>query len=76
MTDAELHAEILTYSRSRGLFGGLDLAGAAVTEDKESNRELYGSELGNKEILSSTSLHVPAAARTFIHTLDRQSSRK
>jgi lipid-binding SYLF domain-containing protein len=76
MTDAELHAEILTYSRQRGIYGGLDLSGAAVTEDKETNRELYGSELSNKEILNDTSLRVPAEARQFIHTLDRFSSRK
>lgn len=76
MTDAELHAEILTYSRQRGLFGGLDLSGAAVTGDKDSNRELYGRDLTNKEILNDTTLRVPAAARTFVHTLDRDSSRK
>src|ERR1700761_9596249 len=51
MTDAELHAEILTYSRQRGLFGGLDLTGAAVTEDKDAIKELYGEGLSNKEII-------------------------
>lgn len=75
MTDAEMHAEILTYSRSRGVFGGLDLGGAAVTEDKDSNRELYGSATTNKEILNGNPT-VPAAAETFIHTLDELSSRK
>ncbi len=75
MTDAELHAEILTYSRSRGIFGGLDLSGAAVTEDKDSNRDLYGRALTNKEILNS-SPRIPTEARQFIHTLDRASSRK
>lgn len=75
MTDAQLHAEILTYSRQRGLFGGIDINGAAVTEDKDSNRELYGTAISNKELLSSSE-RVPAAARTFIHTLDRLSSRK
>ncbi|MBV9157913.1 MAG: lipid-binding SYLF domain-containing protein [Acidobacteriaceae bacterium] len=75
MTDAELHAEILTYSRSKGLFGGLDLGGAAVTEDKDSNRELYGSELSNKDILNNAP-HIPPAAKPFVHTLDRLSSRK
>src|SRR3982751_461647 len=42
MTDAQLHAEILTYSRSRGAYVGLELAGDAVTEDDEANMELYG----------------------------------
>jgi SH3 domain-containing YSC84-like protein 1 len=75
MTDAQMHAEILTYSRSRGIFGGLDLSGAAVTEDEDSNVELYGKKISNKEILNSN-LPVPAAAQNFIHTLDRISSRK
>jgi lipid-binding SYLF domain-containing protein len=75
MTDAEMHAEILTYSRSRGIFGGLDLSGAAVTEDDDANRELYGSKISNKEILNGHPA-VPAEAQTFIHTLDRISSRK
>jgi len=76
MTDAMLHAEILSYSRSRGLFGGLDLSGAAVTEDKESNRELYGSAISNREIINDAHLHVPPEAHRFIHVLDRISSRK
>jgi lipid-binding SYLF domain-containing protein len=75
MTDAELHAEILTYSRSRGIFGGLDLAGAAVTEDHDGNKALYGHDISNKEIASGE-VHVPAEAREFVHTLDRLSSRK
>ncbi len=76
MTDAEMHAEILTYSRSRGIFGGLDLGGAAVTEDKDSNRQMYGEEISNKDILNDASLKVPPEARQFIHALDRDSSRK
>lgn len=75
MTDAQLHAEILTYSRSRGAFAGLELAGDAVTEDGEANRELYGKDISNKEILNSK-MSVPAIAQPFIHTLDRISSRK
>jgi SH3 domain-containing YSC84-like protein 1 len=75
MTDAQMHAEILTYSRSRGAFGGLDLAGDVVTEDTDANRELYGKNISNKEILNSK-LPVPAAAQPLIHTLDRISSRK
>jgi lipid-binding SYLF domain-containing protein len=75
MTDAMMHAEILTYSRQRGIFGGIDLSGAAVTEDKDSIKELYGEALSNKEIIKGT-VHTPAAAEHFIHALDRQSSRK
>ncbi len=77
MTDAELHAEILTYSRSRGLFGGLDLSGAAITQDKESNRELYGSDVTNRDLVNGAGAQrTPAEARPFIHALDGISSRK
>jgi lipid-binding SYLF domain-containing protein len=75
MTDAEMHAEILTYSRSRGIFGGLDLGGAAVTADEQSNKELYGEAITNKEILNG-SPKTPPEARQFIHTLNSLSSRK
>jgi SH3 domain-containing YSC84-like protein 1 len=75
MTDAMMHAEILTYSRQRGIFGGIDLTGAAVTEDKDSIKELYGESLSNKEIIKGA-VHIPTAAEPFIHALDRQSSRK
>jgi lipid-binding SYLF domain-containing protein len=77
MTDAEMHAEILTYSRQRGIFGGLDLSGATVTEDKDTNRELYGRAIPNRELANGTAgVSVPPAARQFIHSLDHISSRK
>jgi lipid-binding SYLF domain-containing protein len=75
MTDAAMHAEILTYSRSKGVFGGLDLGGAAVTEDKDSNKELYGTGVTNKELLNGHPT-VPPAAKTFVNTLERLSSGK
>jgi lipid-binding SYLF domain-containing protein len=75
MTDAEMHAEILSYSRSRGLFGGLDLSGSAVLADPKANAELYGKEITNKEIVMGD-VHTPADAKMFIHSLDRISSRK
>jgi SH3 domain-containing YSC84-like protein 1 len=75
MTDAAMHAEILSYSRSRGIFGGLDLGGAAVTEDDDANAELYGRKISNHEIMDSK-MAIPASARPFIHTLDNLSSRK
>jgi lipid-binding SYLF domain-containing protein len=75
MTDAEMHAEILTYSRSRGVFGGLDLSGSAVLSDEKANEELYGKAITNKEILDTHTM-TPADAKPFIHTLDRLSSSK
>jgi SH3 domain-containing YSC84-like protein 1 len=75
MTDAMMHAQILSYSRSRGVFGGLDIGGSAVTEDEEANRQLYGKNISNKEILESKPV-VPMAARELVHTLNHISSRK
>jgi SH3 domain-containing YSC84-like protein 1 len=75
MTDAAMHAEILSYSRSRGIFGGIDLSGNAVTSDGESNQELYGTKMNNQQILE-TKLPIPAGARPLIHELDILSSRK
>jgi len=75
MTDAELHAEILTYSRQRGIYGGLDLSGAAVTQDNDANKALYGKEISNKEIVAGD-IRTPAEARPFIRELDHISSRK
>jgi len=75
MTDAEMHAEILSYSRSRGVFGGLDIGGSAVTGDEDANQELYGKAISNKEIINSKMM-VPAAAKPLIHELNTLSSRK
>jgi lipid-binding SYLF domain-containing protein len=75
MTDAAMHAQILSYSRSRGIFGGLDLTGAAVTEDDTANRALYGRDISNKDIISEK-VAVPAPAESFVHTLNHLSSRK
>jgi lipid-binding SYLF domain-containing protein len=51
-TDATLRAEILTWSRSRGLFGGISLDGATLKPDKNENRKLYGREVSQRDILS------------------------
>jgi lipid-binding SYLF domain-containing protein len=75
MTDAEMHAEILSYSRSRGIFGGIDISGSALTSDEEANEELYGKKLTNREIFDDH-LHTPDEAKPLIHELDSLSSRK
>jgi lipid-binding SYLF domain-containing protein len=71
-TDAVLHAEILSYSRSRGLFAGISLEGATLRPDEESNRELYGHEATNREILTGD-FKTPASAGRFEHALFRES---
>ena len=68
--EAELHAEILTYSRSGGVFGGLDIAGSTVSQDEDSNRELYGRKIANKEV-QETGPQVPALGQPLINALDR-----
>jgi lipid-binding SYLF domain-containing protein len=71
-TDAKLSAEMLSYSRSRGLFAGIALDGATLRPDGETNRELYGRDATNREILTGD-LKTPAAAERFKHALNRES---
>ncbi len=72
---AATDAEILGYSRSRGLFGGLALNGAVVKQDHEGNRELYGRDVSAREILFSSEVQVPAAAVTLDKALTEYSPR-
>jgi lipid-binding SYLF domain-containing protein len=71
-TDVLLHAEILTWSRSRGLFAGLSLEGSTLRPDRGENGKLYGHEIGNREILSGET-PVPEAAKRFVADLNRYS---
>jgi SH3 domain-containing YSC84-like protein 1 len=74
-TDAKMSAQILSYSRSRGVFGGLALTGGTLRQDDDANQELYGSAKTNKEIVMGTT-RVPAPAKSFVAALNRYSSRK
>ncbi|MEO8051867.1 MAG: lipid-binding SYLF domain-containing protein [Acidobacteriota bacterium] len=74
-TDALLTAQILSWSRSRGVFAGVSLQGATLRQDLDDNRELYGKPLTNREIIEGH-IQVPAPARRFISLLDKYSSRK
>jgi len=71
-TDASMHAEILSWSRSRGVFAGVSLQGATLRNDDEGNHELYGKDVTSKEILSSD-MTPPAEAQDLIAALDRHS---
>ncbi len=71
-TDAKLNAEILSYSRSRGLFAGISLEGATLRPDEDTNRELYGRDAKNREILTGD-FKTPASAEAFEHRLNRES---
>lgn len=75
-TDARMTAEILTWSRSRGLFAGISLNGATLREDEEWNRDLYGKSLKNRDIVMNAVAPAPKAAADLLADLDRYSSRK
>jgi lipid-binding SYLF domain-containing protein len=68
-------AEILTWSRARGLFAGISLKGSTLREDKDWNKELYGKEITNRDIITK-GMAAPAAAGELMSELNRFSSRK
>lgn len=75
-TDAKFEAQILSYSRSKGLFAGLELKGVAITADKDDMRNVYGKDITAKEVLTDPKSDAPAAVRALPNTLGRYSSRK
>jgi lipid-binding SYLF domain-containing protein len=70
-TDARLDAEILAWSRSKGLFAGISLKGAVLKPDDKENESLYGHTMTNKEILASSTMTAPAEARALVAELNR-----
>jgi lipid-binding SYLF domain-containing protein len=73
-TDAQMQAEILTWSRARGVFAGIALNGATLRPDDESNKDLYGTLTSNREIVEHNK--PPAGAGELINVLDKYSSHK
>jgi SH3 domain-containing YSC84-like protein 1 len=71
-TDIQLHAEILSWSRSRGLFAGLSLEGATLRPDTEENEKLYGKDVTNKQILQGEMAN-PKAGWPLVVALNRYS---
>jgi lipid-binding SYLF domain-containing protein len=74
-TDAQMHAEILTWSRSRGVFAGVALQGATLRPDDDWNKELYGKAMSNRDIVMGSTPAPPAAAK-LMAVLNKYSSRK
>ena len=74
-TDAMMNAEILTWSRQRGVFAGIALTGATLREDADTNTELYGQSQTNRDIVEGK-VATPAAAKPLIAQLNKYSSRK
>ena len=75
-TDAALTAEILTWSRQRGLFAGVSLSGATLREDSDWNRDLYGKKITNRDIIMKGNIAAPKEASELMTELNRYSSRK
>ncbi|HYK16814.1 MAG TPA: lipid-binding SYLF domain-containing protein [Bryobacteraceae bacterium] len=74
-TDAQLHAEMLTWSRSRGAFAGLSLQGATLRPDDDWNKEMYGKAMANRDIVMGEVAPPPAASK-LLALLNKYSSRK
>ena len=71
-TDAQMHADILSWSRSQGLFAGLALEGATLRQDLDDNANIYGKKLENREIVSKRR-RIPPAAAKLVNLLNKYS---
>lgn len=74
-TDAQMHAEILSWSRSQGLFAGVALEGATLRQDLDDNATLYGKKLENRHIVTS-GVRPPKAADRLLALLTKYSARE
>jgi SH3 domain-containing YSC84-like protein 1 len=72
-TDVTLRAEILSYSRARGLFAGISLAGSTLRADKDANKKLYGKEISAEDIVFKHVVDAPASAKLLIDELTKKS---
>jgi lipid-binding SYLF domain-containing protein len=73
-TDAQMQAEILTWSRSRGVFAGIALDGATLRPDDETNKDLYGTVTSNREVIDHAT--PPAGSKELLDALNKYSSHK
>jgi lipid-binding SYLF domain-containing protein len=72
-TDVTLRAEILSYSRSRGLFGGISLSGTTLRADNDANENLYGKKVSAPDIVFKGDVPPPDSAKTLVETLQKAS---
>src|SRR3954464_1561044 len=70
-TDASMRAEILSYSRSRGLFAGVSLEGTSLRPDDDATAQIYGRKLTARAIVTGTSVVVPASGRHLVEVLQK-----
>jgi lipid-binding SYLF domain-containing protein len=74
-TDVTMRAEILSYSRSRGLFAGISLEGSTLRPDNDGNERLYGKGRTAKDIVIDSAIRPPASAKLLLATLNKTSPR-
>lgn len=74
-TDALMRAEILSWSRSRGVFGGIALKGSTLRPDNEANKAIYGKSVDQKDLLSGK-VAAPASTKSLLQTLGKYSMKK
>jgi lipid-binding SYLF domain-containing protein len=72
-TDVTMKAEILSYSRARGLFAGVSLQGSTLRPDNDANKNLYGSKMDAKDIVLKSAVPTPSCATKLLATLDKAS---
>jgi SH3 domain-containing YSC84-like protein 1 len=72
-TDVTMRAEVLTYSRARGLFAGISLEGSTLRPDNDANERIYGRKMDAKDIALHGAVPIPQAARLLISTLNQHS---
>jgi lipid-binding SYLF domain-containing protein len=72
-TDVTMRAEILSYSRSRGLFAGISLAGSTLRADNSANKNLYGKEVSAQSIVFKRAVPAPPSAELLLSTLNKRS---
>ena len=72
-TDIAMQAEILSYSRSRGLFAGISLAGSTLRPDNDGNERLYGKGISGQDIVINSKISPPASAKLLLSTLNKKS---
>lgn len=74
-TDVTMRAEVLSYSRSRGLFAGVSLEGSTLRPDGDAQARIYGKGVSAKEIVINSSIHAPASAKLLVSTLNKKAPR-
>ena len=72
-TDVTMRAEVLTYSRARGLFAGISLAGSTVRPDNGANEKVYGKKVSAKDIIFKGAVAVPSAGQAWIAYMNKKS---